>query len=152
MFGLQNSLGNLFFYLVALLLTIQDEKYGSMENFLLSIRLFAKCIGTLWGRVKMLPGTRQILPPLQSLDLKDKVILADKAYSTAKIRGYLEKQGALACIPDKVNAKVKHEFDEGGTDSRNLPISSATNWTYTFSLRADIFGSPPPIYRTKSWR
>ena len=60
------------------------------------------------------------LPLLQGLDLKDKVVLADKAYSTAKIRDYLEKQGALVCIPNKVNAKVKHEFDEELYKKRNV--------------------------------
>lgn len=34
------------------------------------------------------------------------MVLADKAYSIVKIRDYLEKQAALVCIPDKVNAKV----------------------------------------------
>ena len=52
------------------------------------------------------------LPLLKRLNLKNKVVLADKAYSTAKIRDYLEKQEALVCIPDKVNAKVKHDFNK----------------------------------------
>ena len=60
------------------------------------------------------------VPLLQGLDLKDKVVLADKAYSTAKIRDYLEKQGVKVCIPDKVNAKVKHEFDEELYKKRNV--------------------------------
>ena len=60
------------------------------------------------------------LPLLQGLNLKDKAVLADKAYSTAKIRDYLEKQGTKVCIPDKVNAKVKHEFDEEVYKKRNV--------------------------------
>ena len=60
------------------------------------------------------------LPLLQGLKLKDKVVLADKAYSTVKIRNYLEKQGAIVCIPDKANAKVKHEFDEELYKKRNV--------------------------------
>ena len=60
------------------------------------------------------------LPLLQGLKLRDKVVLADKAYSTAKIRDYLEKQRAIVCIPDKANAKVKHEFDEELYKKRNV--------------------------------
>lgn len=60
------------------------------------------------------------LPLLQGLNLKDKAVLADKAYSTAKIRDYLEKQGAVVCIPNKVNAKVKHAFDEDLYKKRNV--------------------------------
>lgn len=60
------------------------------------------------------------LPLLQGLDLKNKAVLADKAYSTTKIREYLEKQGAKVCIPDKANAKVKHEFDEELYKKRNV--------------------------------
>ena len=60
------------------------------------------------------------LPLLKGFNLKNKVVLADKAYSTAKIRDYLEKQGALVCIPDKVNAKVKHDFDRQLYKKRNV--------------------------------
>ena len=48
------------------------------------------------------------------------MLLANKAYSTAKIRDYLEKQEVKVWIPDKVNVKVKHEFDEKLYKKRNV--------------------------------
>ena len=57
---------------------------------------------------------------LHNVDLKGKAVLADKAYSTAKIRDYLEKQEALVYIPDKVNAKAKHDFDRELYKKRNV--------------------------------
>ena len=57
---------------------------------------------------------------LQGLNLKSKVVLADKAYCDAKIRDYLQSQGALVCIPDKVNGKVKHCFDKKLYKKRNI--------------------------------
>lgn len=60
------------------------------------------------------------LPLLQGLNLKGKTILADKAYSNAQIRNFLEKQGAQVCIPDKVNSKVKHAFDKVLYKKRNV--------------------------------
>ena len=60
------------------------------------------------------------LPLLKGFNLKNKVVLADKAYSTAKIRDYLEKQGAFVCIPDKINAKAKHDFDRELYKKRNV--------------------------------
>ena len=46
--------------------------------------------------------------------------MADKAYSNAQIRNFLEKQGARVCIPDKVNSKVKHDFDKVLYKKRNV--------------------------------
>ena len=48
---------------------------------------------------------------LKAIKLKGKKILADKAYSSAQIRIFLAEHGALACIPDKANFRVKHDFD-----------------------------------------
>ena len=90
----------------------------NVEKFLSSIQLFVKCIDTARGGkitkihvlidenfhlVKFLLSGGNVndnlvaLPLLQGLNLKDKAVLADKAYSTAKIRDYLEKQGAVVC-------------------------------------------------------
>ena len=55
---------------------------------------------------------------LKGFNLKNKVVLADKAY--AKIHDYLEKQGAIVCIPDKINAKSKHDFDRELYKKRNV--------------------------------
>ena len=57
---------------------------------------------------------------LQGLNLKSKVVLADKAYCDAKIRDYLQRQGARVCIPDKNNVKVKHDFDKKLYKKRNV--------------------------------
>ena len=44
---------------------------------------------------------------LKSVALKGKTILADKAYSCAQIRFFIVEHGAVACIPDKVNFKIR---------------------------------------------
>ena len=48
---------------------------------------------------------------LDGVALAGKKVLADRAYSCDKIRSYLNSHGATVCIPDKVNFKVKHDFD-----------------------------------------
>lgn len=55
-----------------------------------------------------------------SVELDGKTVLADRAYSCDKIRNYLEEHGAKVCIPDKVNFKVKHDFDPVLYKQRNL--------------------------------
>ena len=57
---------------------------------------------------------------LKSVALKGKKILADKAYSSEQIRFFLAEHGAFACIPDKVNFKIKHDFDFQLYKQRNL--------------------------------
>ena len=54
------------------------------------------------------------------VELDGKTVLADRAYSSDKIRSYLEERGALVCIPDKSNFKVKHEFDAELYKQRNI--------------------------------
>ena len=56
---------------------------------------------------------------LKGINLKGKTILADKAYSCEHIRYYLQEHGAIACIPDKVNYRVKHYFDAELYKQRN---------------------------------
>ena len=48
---------------------------------------------------------------LKGVELKGKKVLADKAYSCESIRSYIQEHGAIACIPDKSNFKIKHDFD-----------------------------------------
>ena len=55
--------------------------------------------------------SQPVLDLFASVDLVGKTILADKAYSSDKIRNYLEERGAHVCIPDKSNFKMKHNFD-----------------------------------------
>jgi transposase len=57
---------------------------------------------------------------LSKVNLEGKTVLADRAYSCDKIRNYLEERGAAVCIPDKVNFKVKHNFDADRYKQRNL--------------------------------
>ena len=54
------------------------------------------------------------------VELTGKTVLADRAYSCDKIRSFLHSHGALVCIPDKVNFKVKHDFDADLYKKRNL--------------------------------
>ena len=49
-----------------------------------------------------------------------KKILADKAYSCEQIRLFLAEHGAVACIPDKTNFKIKHDFDSELYKHRNI--------------------------------
>ena len=54
----------------------------NVENFLPLIRLFAKCIGTAWGLVKMPPDMRQskILNPLAAVKLPKFMSLSTKIF------------------------------------------------------------------------
>lgn len=57
---------------------------------------------------------------LAGIELGGKKVLADKAYSSEKIRAFIQKQGATVCIPDKSNGIVKHDFDEELYKQRNI--------------------------------
>ena len=54
------------------------------------------------------------------IELKGKKVLADFAYSSEKIRNYLEEHGAQICVPDKSNFKIKHFFDAELYKRRNI--------------------------------
>ena len=56
----------------------------------------------------------------KSVALNGKTILADKAYSCEQIRVFIAEHGAVACIPDKANFKIKHTFDSELYKKRNL--------------------------------
>ncbi|PUU99497.1 hypothetical protein DCD76_18510 [Acinetobacter baumannii] len=56
-------------------------------------------------------STEQALALLSGIELDGKKILADKAYSFEQIRSFSVEHGAVACIPDKSNFKIKHDFD-----------------------------------------
>ena len=57
---------------------------------------------------------------LSGIELGGKKVLADKAYSCEQIRCYLQEHGAGACIPDKVNFRLKHTFDAELYKQRNI--------------------------------
>ena len=57
---------------------------------------------------------------LSGIELGGKKILADKAYSCSQIRVFLSEHGAFACIPDKANFKIKHDFDSELYKQRNI--------------------------------
>ena len=57
---------------------------------------------------------------LNGITLKGKTILADKAYSCAQIRIFIAEHGASACIPDKANFRIKHDFDCELYKQRNI--------------------------------
>ena len=56
----------------------------------------------------------------EGVNLNGKTILADKAYSCAQIRSYVEENGGLVCIPDRTNFRVKHNFDAELYKQRNI--------------------------------
>ena len=47
-------------------------------------------------------------------------MLADRAFSSEKIRYYIEKEGGKVCIPDKSNYKVQHDFDKEMYKKRSI--------------------------------
>ena len=57
---------------------------------------------------------------LNGIKLKGKTILADKAYSSEQIRVFIAEHGAVACIPDKANYRIKHDFDSQLYKQRNI--------------------------------
>lgn len=57
---------------------------------------------------------------LKMIDIHDSDILGDKAYSVTEIREYIENNFARACIPDKSNSTVKHDFDKELYKMRNI--------------------------------
>ena len=67
-----------------------------------------------------LHDSQPALDLLAGIELAGKKILADKAYSCQSIRNYLEERGAIICIPDKANFKMKHEFDSDLYKRRNI--------------------------------
>ena len=56
----------------------------------------------------------------KGIKLKGKTILADKAYSCEHIRVFIAEHGASACIPDKSNFRIKHDFDSELYKQRNI--------------------------------
>ena len=57
---------------------------------------------------------------LKGIKLKGKTILANNAYSYEQIRCYLEEHGAIACIPDKANFRIEHDFNSELYKQRNI--------------------------------
>lgn len=57
---------------------------------------------------------------LSKVVLEGKNILADKAFCSEEIRKFIAKEKATACIPDKSNSVVTHDFYEGLYKARNI--------------------------------
>ena len=57
---------------------------------------------------------------LSGVELGGKKILADKAYSCEQIRLFIAEHGVVACIPDKANYRIKHDFDSELYKQRNI--------------------------------
>ena len=56
----------------------------------------------------------------KGIKLTGKTILADKAYSCKRIRVFFAEHGAVACIPDKSNFRIKPAFDSELYKHRNI--------------------------------
>ena len=56
----------------------------------------------------------------ERITLKGKTVLADRAFSSEKIRNYIEKEGGKVCIPDKRNYKIQHDFDKEMYKKRSI--------------------------------
>lgn len=57
---------------------------------------------------------------LEDLNIEDKNILGDKAYATNKIHTSISEHNAKACIPNKSNAVIIHDFDKELYKARNI--------------------------------
>ena len=57
---------------------------------------------------------------LSAVKLDGKSVLADKAFGAEYIRSFIVSHNAFACIPDKSNAVVKHDFDKELYKQRNI--------------------------------
>ena len=57
---------------------------------------------------------------LSDVEIEGKAVLADKAFSAEYIRSFIAAHNATACIPDKSNAVVRHDFDKELYKRRNI--------------------------------
>ena len=64
--------------------------------------------------------SEEVTALLKGIKLTGKKILADKAYSCEQLRVFLAERGAVACIPDKANFRIKHDFDSELYKQRNI--------------------------------
>ena len=55
-----------------------------------------------------------------NLNIEGKNILGDKAYGANAIRVFIAEHNAKACIPDKINAVIIHDFDKELYKARNI--------------------------------
>lgn len=69
---------------------------------------------------------------LSKITLEGKKVLADKAFCSEEIRKYISQEKAAACIPDKSNAVVKHDFDHELYKARNILQLVMINCPYAF--------------------
>ena len=56
--------------------------------------------------------SKKAIELFEKINLKGKCVLADRAFSSEKIRDYIEKEGGQVCIPDKTNYNIQHNFDK----------------------------------------
>ena len=56
--------------------------------------------------------SEKVVELFEGVTLKGKSVLGDIAFSSEKIRDYIEKEGGKVCIPDKSNFKIQHDFDK----------------------------------------
>jgi transposase len=57
---------------------------------------------------------------LSAVELDGKAVLADKAFGAEYIRSFIASHNGTACIPDKSNAVVRHDFDKDLYKQRNI--------------------------------
>ena len=56
----------------------------------------------------------------ENLNIDGKNILGDKAYGSKEFRVFIAEHNAKACIPDKINAVIIHDFDKELYKARNI--------------------------------
>ncbi|MBQ7197904.1 MAG: hypothetical protein IJS29_01440 [Selenomonadaceae bacterium] len=63
----------------------------------------------------------------KAIELFERITLKGKtdcAFSSEKIRDYIEKAGGQVCIPDKSNFKIEHDFDREMYKKRSIDFSA----------------------------
>ena len=57
---------------------------------------------------------------LSKVNLEGKTVLGDKAFSSERIRDFIQSQKAKVCISDKANSVIRHNFDCKLYKARNV--------------------------------
>ena len=57
---------------------------------------------------------------LESFDLRDKLIIADKGYDSDKFVKWVEERGGIVVIPSRITNNVQREIDEHTYNERHL--------------------------------
>lgn len=99
----------------------------------------------------------QMMDAFLDWDVPPLAIVADKAYSSAKIRQQIADEGALAVIPSKSNARQHIPHDTGLYRQRNIverffcKMKDMRRLATRFEKKAQNFLSMAQLFAIKCW-